>query len=63
MLCSQITYTSTRRSDAITTIMNTAKKDTPAVVTAADRIIAVITAVAIKGEYVEKTISRKRYII
>ena len=39
------------------------KKDTIAVVTAADRIIAVITAVAIKGEYVEKTISRKRYII
>ena len=36
---------------------NTAKKDTPAVVTVADRIIAVITDVAIKGEYVEKTIS------
>ena len=37
---------------------NMVKKDTPAVVTAADRIIAVNTDVAIKGEYVEKSISR-----
>ena len=37
---------------------NMVKKDTPAAAMDVDRIIAITTAVAIKGEPIEKSISR-----